>query len=243
MKAPLIGISGSIKEETGRQDVVRGYLTSVLGGGGIPLLMSVDMNEQQVAECLSRLDGLMLAGGIDVDPALYDEWPLTTLGEVHPLRDQFELSLVKEALRLRMPVFGICRGIQLLNVALGGTLYQDLPTQYQPADGSPCMQHIQTAPPQYASHQVAVKEGSPLRAILGRDRLGVNSYHHEAIKSLSPRLSVCAQAPDGVIEAVYDPELPFLLGVQWHPERMDDASSRAIFGAFVKAATEYAARK
>ena len=140
---------------------------------------------------------------------------------------------------MKLPTLGICRGIQSLNVALGGTLYQDLPSQYHPEAGK--MLHNQTAPTQYPSHRVAILPDTPLHALLGVDTLAVNSFHHQAVKRVAPELRACAEAPDGLTEAVYHPELPFLWGVQWHPERMRDASSAALFTALVEASRAYRA--
>ena len=238
---PIIGISGSIEKDESKQYIVRDYMTSLLKAGAIPLLLSVDLEEAQIALCLSQLDGLMLSGGNDVDPMLFGESPAHGLDQVNPIRDRLEMNLIAEAYRLSMPVLAICRGLQTLNVALGGTLYQDLPSQYLAPDGGRSILHSQTAPSRYASHLITVEPETPLRNIFGADQIGVNSYHHQAIKALAPALTVCARAGDGVIEAVYDPSKPFVLGVQWHPERM--AEGAPLFHAFAQASAQFASTR
>ncbi|MDD3214418.1 MAG: gamma-glutamyl-gamma-aminobutyrate hydrolase family protein [Eubacteriales bacterium] len=238
---PLIGISGSIDDQEYKQYTPRVYLKSSLKAGIIPTILSMDMNEEQITSCFYRLDGLLLTGGNDLDPLLFGESPVQAIMQVDPLRDRFEMMLVKEAYKRAMPVFAICRGLQTLNVALGGTLYQDLPTQYTASDGGQAILHKQTAPPQEPCHRVQFTAGSPLIDIYGRDRIKVNSLHHQAIKTPAERLTVCAAAEDGVIEAVYDASMPFVWGVQWHPERMADGAP--LFKAFARACALYAARK
>ncbi len=238
---PVIGVSGSIEAKERKQYILRAYLKSVLRAEAIPVLLSMDMNEEQITACLARMDGLMLAGGNDVDPMLFGESPVPTLKQVNPLRDRFEIRLIRAAYRLDMPVFAICRGIQTLNVAMGGSLYQDLPTQYATPDGESAILHAQSARAHHPSHRVTLAESAPLRALYGSDTLMVNSLHHQAIKTIAAPLTVCATAEDGVIEAVYDATKPFVLGVQWHPERMEKGGP--LFAAFTKACVEYAQAK
>ncbi len=217
---PLIGVSGSIDAEETRHFILRDYLTAVIAAGGVPVLLSPDMEGDMLEDCLARLDGLLMAGGNDVSPALFGEPPVEALGEVNPLRDGFEMRLVRLAAARLMPVLGICRGVQAMAAALGGSLWQDLPSQYRTADGNPPIAHRQTSPGRYASHTVSVLPGTLLARLTGgAETLRVNSFHHQAVK-VPGSLRVCALAPDGVIEAVEDASLPFFLGVQWHPERM-----------------------
>lgn len=236
--SPLIGVSGSIEHDESKQMILRDYMTALLACGGIPLLLSLDMGPDQLEEALSRLDGVMLAGGGDVAPSLYGALPQGGLGQVDPLRDAFELRLARACHRRRMPLLGICRGIQLMNVALGGTLYQDLPTQYAQGAQKKLILHSQRELAKYASHPVQIERSSRLFAIVKEENLAVNSFHHQALREVAPGLTVCAQAPDGVVEAVEDSAQPFFLGVQWHPERMyaSDPASLALFAAFVEAA-------
>ena len=238
---PLVGVSGSIDAEERKQYIPRVYLRSLLKAGVIPVLLSVDMDTKQIKSCLSRLDGVMLSGGSDLDPALFGEEPLPETSRISTIRDQLEIRLVREAYSLSMPVFAICRGIQTLNVALGGSLYQDLPTQYASPDGKQVILHNQQASAKETSHRVAFPMGSPLHAIFAKDSIKVNSLHHQAIKAVAAPLTVCAYAEDGVIEAVYDANKPFVWGVQWHPERL--AAGTPLFTAFSRACQDYAQGK
>lgn len=238
---PLVGISGSIDDQEYKQYIPRVYLQSALKAGTIPVVLSMDMSEAQIASCFGRIDGLLLTGGNDLDPLLFGESPVQAIQQVDPLRDRFEMMLVKEAYSRSMPIFAICRGLQTLNVALGGTLYQDLPTQYAASDGGQAILHRQTAPPQEPCHRVLFTEGSPLADIYHGDKIKVNSLHHQAVKTPAERLTVCATALDGVIEALYDANMPFVVGVQWHPERMADGAP--LFEAFARACALYANEK
>lgn len=235
---PLIGVSGSIDAEETRHFILRDYLRAILASGGLPVLLSPDLSGGMLESCLDRLDGLLLAGGNDVAPALFGEDPIEALGEVNPLRDAFEMHLVRMAAQRALPVLGICRGVQVMAAALGGSLWQDLPAQFRTADGRPPIGHRQTSPGRYASHAVRVTPDTLLSRTVGAEELKVNSFHHQAVRSPGPALRVCAAAPDGVAEAVEHPALPFFLGVQWHPERTytDDPASAALFAALVRAA-------
>ena len=184
-------------------------------------------------QLVSLCDGLLFTGGQDVSPALYGEAPKPTCGEVCPARDRMEQTLLHLALERDLPVLGICRGIQFLNAVLGGTLYQDLPTEHPSQT-----QHHMTQPYDRAVHTVTLQPGTPLAELLGEEHIGVNSYHHQAVKTLAPCLTEMAWSEDGLIEAVCLPEKRFVWAVQWHPEfsfRVDE-HSRKIFGAFVAAA-------
>lgn len=234
---PVIGVTGSLEEDERRHFINSNYLSRLLKTGAIPMMLSMDMDKKQIAISLDRLDGLMLSGGNDVDPMTFGEAPASGLGKVSPKRDRLEMRLVEEAYRRNMPIFAICRGVQSLNVALGGTLYQDLPSQYRSPESEPAILHAQTAHERYASHTISLVRDTPLFSLYGEDTIGVNSFHHQAIKVLAPALTVCARAVDGVIEAVYDAGKPFVMGVQWHPERMKEGAP--LFEAFVKACVAF----
>lgn len=235
---PLIGISGSVNKEETQHFLLRDYMRAILDGGGAPVLLSPDLRDDVLDCVLARVDGLLLAGGNDVNPALFGERPMPQLGEVNPLRDGFETQLVCKAIALGMPTLGICRGIQVMNVALGGTLWQDLPSQYTP---SVC--HAQTSPGQYAMHQVQLVPETLLARLTMENALSVNSFHHQAVRTPAPVLNICAQAEDGVIEGIELPTHPFFLGVQWHPERMQTSASRKLFSALCAASAAYSARR
>lgn len=239
MKQPLIGISGSITKDDSQHFLLRCYMQRLTENGAIPLLLSPDMDDEQIDQCAKQLDGLMLAGGNDIDPALYGHAAVPELGEVNPLRDRLEMRIVPAFLRENKPVFGICRGIQALNVALGGSLYQDLPSQYRDTpEGMERITHSQPAPYDVPVHSADILPGTMLARITGAEKLMVNSMHHQAVWTAAPGLTVCARAADGVIEAVEMQGSPFVLAVQWHPERLTDDASRSLFAAFVRAAGE-----
>lgn len=209
---PLIGISTSV--EGGREFARTNYSQSVRRAGGIPVLLPLLVDERAVEEVVSRLDGIVMSGGPDVHPLRYGEEPILGLGKVDPVRDHSDEYYILAALRLKKPILAICRGEQIANVVLGGTLYQDLPSQL-PGVGM----HDQRLPGAYPSHSINICPESRLYTLMGgRDSLAVNSFHHQAVKRLGKGLKVAATAPDGVIEAIEGfPEYD-LLGVQFHPE-------------------------
>ena len=238
MQRPFIGVSGSITHDEQQHFLLRDYSLAIVEAGGIPLLLSPDLRGEALVDCMMRLDGLLLAGGNDIDPHLFGQSPVEALGEVNPLRDGFEQEAVAFAVSHGLPVLGVCRGVQVMNAALGGTLWQDLPSQYRTADGCAPLCHRQTAPGHYPSHGVIITTDSRLHRIIPVAQHRVNSFHHQAVAQVADDLRVCAVSEDGVIEAVEHPSHPFFVGVQWHPERTRgcDAHSAALFAALVDAA-------
>ena len=212
MTRPLVGITlgdGRAGFHALREDYVR----SVEQAGAAPVLLA-PLAPAGVPALVDRLDGLVLSGGGDVDPSLYGRPPHPKLGRVNRRRDEFELALAREALARDLPLLAICRGLQVLNVATGGTLVQDIPSELEGASG-----HDAPGPRWKRSHDVELTPHACLRAILGRDTVAVNSFHHQAIDRLGAGLEVCGRCPgDGVIEAVEDRSRRFALAVQWHPE-------------------------
>ncbi len=190
----------------------RDYVRSVERAGGLPLVLVPGL-PGDAPELLARLDALLFTGGVDVDPALYAAAPHPKLGPIVRERDDFELALLRAAVARDLPLLAICRGHQVLNVALGGTLVQDIPSVLATAGA-----HNERGRPDRRVHGVALQPGTRLRAILGQDQVQVNSFHHQAIDRLGDGLRVSALAPDGLIEGVELPERRFALGVQWHPE-------------------------
>jgi putative glutamine amidotransferase len=226
--------------DAGREEVVlgKGYFTALAGAGAAPVVLP-PLDPDLVPAMLAGLAGVCLSGGPDVDPSTYGAEPHPKLGETAIEIDRFEIAVVREAERLGMPILAICRGSQVLNVARGGDLYQDL------ADEVGTAVHHQRGGPEDPAvwHEVTVERDSLLaRSLGGLERLEVNAFHHQAVRRLGDGLRAVAHAPDGVIEATELPGAEFEIGVQWHPEAIADRPEQAgLFGAFVEAARRYAA--
>lgn len=231
---PLIGLTPIVDAARDSLWMLPGYMQGLEAAGGIGMMLPLTDDAAVLKDIVDRVDGILLTGGNDVAPALYGEEKETFCGENDPLRDRMETRLIELALQADKPVFGICRGLQILNVVLGGTLYQDLKTQTgtdQP--------HSMDKPYDRTVHEVNILPDTPLAELYGPGPLAVNSRHHQGIKGLAPALSAQAVAPDGLIEAVYLPEYRFVQAVQWHPEhRWQAAESQSILRAFVEACRE-----
>ena len=232
MRRPLIGITVADGDSRGRHALRVDYVRSVEQAGGVPLAL-LPLAVEAVPLLLDRLDGVLLSGGGDLDPACYGAPPHSRLGSVSPRRDAFEMALLHESLRRDVPLLAICRGQQLLNVARGGTLLQDIPSELEGAS-----EHDSKGPRTRCSHEVQLLPRTLLRSILGRDTLAVNSFHHQAVGRIGDGLAVSARCPaDGVIEALEMPTRRFVIGVQWHPESFwqQPHCSRTLFEAHVEA--------
>ncbi|GAA4714583.1 gamma-glutamyl-gamma-aminobutyrate hydrolase family protein [Brevibacillus fulvus] len=227
---PIIGITAPLRE--GKVILSQDVNDSILDGGGLPFTLPYTANLEVLRELTGRLDGLLLTGGVDVDPSLFGEEPLPGLGEIMPERDELEMRLTQLALAQNLPILAICRGVQLLNVVAGGTLYQDLASQKEQV-----LQHSQKAPRDYLSHSVEIAAGSKLEQIIGSRRIKVNSFHHQAVKQPAAGFRVSALAGDGVIEAIESERHPYVIGVQWHPENTwrNDEPSQKLFASFIEA--------
>lgn len=212
MNAPRIGISGrsAIVDGAERTGVNSAYLRSVIAAGGAPTIFSPLTPVSAVPALLDGVEALLLSGGADIDPKHYRTPPHPKLGAVEAERDAFELALFAEARARGLPVLAICRGLQLVNIALGGTLWQDLPAERGP--------HLQSTKRTDRVHPVEVLGGTRLRDALGEGVVTVNSFHHQAIRDLAPGLVASARTPDGLIEGIEGEGEQWLLGVQWHPE-------------------------
>jgi putative glutamine amidotransferase len=212
------------------------YIDAVVTAGGAPFLIPSIDDESALRALYERIDGLLLAGGGDIEPHHYGEAPLPALGVVDALRDRTELPLVRWAVAEGKPVLGICRGAQMVNVALGGALYQDIPSQIDTS-----LNHSDSYARQdwtYLAHTLRLSPDSRLRRILGSDELPINSLHHQSIKTVAPGLTAVGWAPDGVIEAIEGTNGHFLIGVQCHPEALQsevDPRWRALFRRFIEA--------
>lgn len=235
MEKPIIGVTPLWDEEKNSYWMLPGYLEGVKKAGAVPVILPLTTNGADIAQLVDLCDGFLFTGGQDVDPQLYGEAMKPFCGELCPARDAMEQELLHRALEQDKPVLGICRGIQFLNVALGGTLYQDLPMEY-PSE----IEHAMKAPYDRAAHTVHIWPMTPLSTLLEKTELGVNSCHHQAIKSLAPGLVEMARGEDDLIEAVYLPGKTFVWAVQWHPEMSlhADANSRKIFEVFVRATNQ-----
>ncbi|OGL00021.1 MAG: hypothetical protein A3E31_15905 [Candidatus Rokubacteria bacterium RIFCSPHIGHO2_12_FULL_73_22] len=234
---PLVGVTTSVTVDTypERAYLNTAYVRAVEQAGGVPVLLPPPLGAAARDGLWARLDALILTGGGDVDPRHFGEPRHPTLAEVSEARDTLELELTRRALAQGFPLLAICRGIQVLNVALGGSLHQDIPSE----PGSP-LAHSQTERRHQPTHHVKVREGSRLAAILGTHEVDVNSFHHQALARLGRGLAAVAWAPDGIVEGVEETAGGdrFVVGVQWHPEDLveHDPAARRLFAAFVTAA-------
>jgi putative glutamine amidotransferase len=217
------------------------YIHAVQTAGGLPLMIPLTRDPELLEEYFRALDGLLLPGGMDVDPVHYGEEPHRLLEEVDPVRDETELYLARRALKEDLPILGVCRGEQLLNVAAGGSLFQDIAAQ-SPQE---VIRHFQDFAQEWPSHSVDVKPDTLLGSIIPERNLRVNSYHHQAVRRIAPGFQVCATAPDGVVEAIESTRHAFALGVQWHPELLVDNLdfNLALFRRHVEASSRFRAAR
>lgn len=236
---PLIGITMRHELETERFYLARYYGEAVAAAGGLPVHISLIPDREYIRSTVERLDGILLPGSAsDVDPARYGRDPLPGLGAVHPLKDSTDALVLEEVERRGLPLFAICFGMQIWNVARGGTLIQDIQSQRPEA-----IKHEQGAPRERRSHRVKLLEGSELGQLAQSLEEFVNSHHHQAIETVGENLRASAWATDGLIEAVEETRAQrWGIGVQWHPEIdwKGDKLSESLFQSFIKAAVEFA---
>ncbi len=240
MTFPLIGITANTNPaSTSRsaQSVLSNtYVDSIILAGGAPVIIPPSLQGEALRALFARLDGVLISGGSDLDPARYGGEPHPRVYGIDSSRDEQEIALIRLSAEERRPFLGICRGIQAVNVALGGTLFTDIGDQKSGALRHDCYPDL---PRDYLAHEVIVDPASTLANILGGKRVQVNSLHHQGIRQAADMLRPVAQAPDGLIEAVELPGHPFGLGVQWHPECLPEhEEQRALFRSFVQAAAE-----
>jgi putative glutamine amidotransferase len=244
MASPIIGITSSYaspKEgKFGTVSVGESYLQAVLRAGGLPVIVPAGLAREdlpgEIPTLLARLDGLLLTGGGDIAPQRFNGRPHPRVYEIDQRRDNLEILLVQMAAESGMPFLGICRGIQVINVALGGSLFTDISDQLTDS-----LRHdwYPDIPRDYLAHAISVAPGSRLAGILGGDAFEVNSLHHQGVERLAPGLQAVAYAPDHLIEGVELPGHPFGLGVQWHPEWLQEhAPQRQLFQALVEASSQ-----
>ncbi len=237
MRKPLIGLTPAHDIESGDVKARPTYMRALKAAGAIPVVMPLDASEEDLKQLSKDMDGFLFTGGPDVHPFLFGEETQAHCGNVSAARDQMEISLLPMIIELRKPVLGICRGIQVLNIALGGNIWQDIPSQI--TRDFP-LAHSQPFSYDMACHTVALTEGSLLARISERSSIKVNSMHHQAVKDLAPGLIASAYSPDHLIEALEMTDYPFLIGVQWHPEYLWENNEEAfrLFQTFVNACKE-----
>lgn len=235
---PLIGVTANFSE--GQLQLAPGYFRSVEAAGGIPVIIAPKrMPNANMSLLLDHIDGLLLSGGADINPILVGEDPVPALHGINTERDLFELTLTRLAYNRQIPMLGICRGIQVLAAALGGTIMQDIATSLPHTQ---LIKHSQDADRATATHFVEAVEGSRIAELLGK-RFAVNSFHHQAVGQCGPRFRITAQSADGVIEAIESTEMKSIIGVQWHPECFiaeGDTCMMPLFQQFVNDASEFA---
>lgn len=236
---PLIGVTADLSEAPNKSDqpqeatffVPQRYISAIERAGALALIMPPAPSAAEVHRVIASLDGLLITGGnFDIDPRWYREKPMRELREIKARRTEFELKVTERALKEDLPVLGICGGAQAINVALGGSLYQDIATQIAGAGV-----HEQSARKEHGGHQVDIAAGSRLHTIVERRKVEVNTTHHQAVKDVGHGLVVNAKAEDGVIEGIESTRHPWVLGVQWHPEVLAPRrkDQQRIFSCFV----------
>lgn len=232
-KRPLIGVTPLYDNEQDRWWMQLPYMRHIEINGGIPVMIQPTENLDTLEESLKYFDGILLTGGQDVHPAYYGEKILPECGYIAKMRDEIDCFVAKRAMELDMPIFGICRGMQVINACLGGALFQDIPSQIGIA-----VNHRPGLPkPDDTAHTVTFKKGNPMTKLLGREVFNVNSFHHQSVKTPAPGIEITAASPDGVAEALIHKEKRYVWGVQWHPERFadDDFLSKTLFTSFIDA--------
>ncbi len=235
---PVIGITPQFNLENQQIKIESVYFQSIEDAGGIPVLLPLYNNANELTDLVSRLDGVVFTGGPDVNPRYFGEEPIPECGVIIPKRDELELKLVPIIMKQRLPILGICRGIQILNIALGGDIYQDVRAQYEP-QSEVRVAHYQKAGRATLTHKVKIEDRTLLSRIIGKDEIWVNSFHHQSIRKIADGLTLAATASDGLAEAITKEDYPFFLGVQWHPEDLSkiDEYAQKIFNEFIIAAS------
>ena len=233
---PIIGLTISIQSDEGKLYTPTSYTKAIIEAGGNPVMLNVTRDEEMIEQYAALVDGVLFSGGDDVDPATYGEEQIWGCGDIVPVRDDFEIKLLRTLLEKypEKPILGICRGTQVLNVAMGGTLYQDLRSQVEG-----CIRHQQQQISRYASHVANIEPGSKLAEIYQGAKVMVNSFHHQAVKAVGDGLVITARASDGVVEGFEKPDHPYFVAVQWHPERLVEhhyhPEHKPLFKSFVDA--------
>lgn len=216
-RKPIIGITPGYDYDKKMLYVKKGYFEGINEAGGLAVILPVTESKELIREISEMCDGILVTGGPDIDARHFGENNHEFNGEISPVRDIIELNVIRDAFSMNKPILAICRGIQVLNVAFGGTLYQDIKEQYK---SDYVIKHSQSAPKWYPTHDVLIEKGSKLMEIFETGTLGVNSFHHQSIKDAANDFIVSGRSPDGIIEAIEHKNKSFIIGVQWHPELM-----------------------
>jgi putative glutamine amidotransferase len=233
--ACTVAVTAGIRPDgdTSRVRLTAAYISALENAGLVPLIVPSLSNEKAAAAVLDSVSGLVLSGGEDVDPARYGEDRHEKVRSVNAARDATEAALIREAKARRMPVLAICRGIQILNVALGGSLVQDIASQCETT-----IAHDEEGPRDARSHEISIEPGSLIARAVGTEHCTVNSFHHQSVKRVADGMRVTARSPDGVIEGIESTDRSWwAMGVQWHPEEMTDSAEpwdRGLFRAFAR---------
>ena len=235
MARALIAVCPQYDPEHDFLRIASPYMEAVSNAGGIPILLPFETKREVLNTFVSAFGGLLVPGGPDLDPEYFGEETCRENGVICKQRDQLELALIPLFIEAGKPVLGICRGLQSMNIALGGDIYQDIPSMTDSR-----LQHSQISPGNQPVHTVQVVANSLLSRILKTETLRVNSFHHQAVRRAAPSFLPGAFSKDGLIEGQYMPDKPFVLGVQWHPELLGGESSRLLFSAFVAACKQTA---
>lgn len=235
---PIIGITARHDLESDTLIVNTGYYRAILKSGGIPFMIPVTEDETDNKAIISNIDGVILTGGNDVDPKYFNESPIKEMGEISPDRDIQEIYLAKVALSQNIPILGICRGMQVLNIAAQGDIYQDIYSQILNIN---LIKHFQDAPKWYATHEIIIEENTKLFEIINEKNIRVNSFHHQSVKSVCEEFTIVARSEDGIIEAIENKYNDFAIGIQWHPEVMweRDNTQLKIFNNLVYSALKF----
>ncbi|WP_059103938.1 gamma-glutamyl-gamma-aminobutyrate hydrolase family protein [Shouchella shacheensis] len=234
MSIARIGISSSVQGEE-RLSTSLDNISAVTQAEGLPFVLP-NVGVSQACAYAEQLDGLYVTGGGDIDPNLFDEDPHPKLGEITPERDRFEIAIIRAFLQRNKPILAVCRGVQILNIAAGGDMYQDIYAQSE--EEKQMLQHMQRAPRNHRSHAILLTPSSKLAELTGVTDGYVNSFHHQAVRELAPGFEATAWASDGTIEAIESMDHAFVVGVQWHPENLlqaKDGMAKRLFLSFVQA--------
>lgn len=238
---PIIGVTPQYDIENDRIKIEPSYFQAIRSSGGVPVLLPLHNDSKDLEELLHCLDGVLFSGGPDVNPLYFNEEAIPECGTIVIERDRMELGLLPMVMQKQLPILGICRGIQTINIALGGDIYQDIKAQ---TDSKVNIMHYQKAKSSTTIHKIQIVKDTLLERILQKEVSLVNSFHHQVVRKLGKGLTVAATSSDGFIEAITMESYPFFLGVQWHPEELYELEEDAqlIFREFIDAAKQHKLR-